>query len=588
MAKRIGAVDRNGQSDIKIECLEGFTPEEQVEKIAESFAAISNEYDPVDLKQLPSYLPHEKPPELSVYKVCLKIQKQKNTKSTLEIDIPDKLRKEAAAFIAEPLTHIYNSCLREGTYPKSWKMEWVTPVPKGKPGLQLKQLKDVRKIASTSDYSKIVEHFILEFILEDISDKLSKQQYGGKKGVGTEHLLVSLIDRIKKVLDDPGKCVVVLCSYDWSAAFDRLDPTKVTLKCIKLGIRSSIVKVLIDFLKDRKMKVKFNQQTSSLHDLTGGSPQGSILGQLLYIIGSDDAVENLEEDDKYQYIDDVITVENVNIENKLHQYDVWNHVPSDIPTQERFLAPHTFESQNIINNIALWTEENKAKLNVGKSKYMIFSKSKEQFTTRLSVNHNILDRENEMIHLGLWISQDLSWEKHISEVCKKTYPKLKMLTKLKYVGIRTEDLIELYCSLIRSQTEYCSTVFHSSLSQRLSNKLENIQRTSLKVILGVMYVDYQSALEMCGLVTLHERREHRSLKFAVKCTSHQTNKRLFPLNPSEDTHCIRNREEYKVNKTHTESYKNSTIPYLQRKLNNHTTELKNSKSSNVNTSKETP
>ena len=119
------------------------------------------------------------------------------------------------------------------------------------------------------------------------------------------------------------------------------------------------------------------------------------------------------------------------------------------------------------------------------------------------MDENILERENKMIHLGLWISQDLSWEKHISEICKKTYPKLKLLTKLKYVGTHTEDLIELYCSLHRSQTEYCSTVFHSSLSQKLSNKLESIQRTSLKVILGVMYVDYESALEMCGLVSLH-------------------------------------------------------------------------------------
>ena len=79
-----------------------------------------------------------------------------------------------------------------------------------------------------------------------------------------------------------------------------------------------------------------------------------------------------------------------------------------------------------------------------------------------------------MIHPELWISCDLSWEKHVNEVCKKTYPKLKMLTKLKYVGIKTEDLIELYCSLICSQTKYCSTVFHSSLNQRLSNKLENV------------------------------------------------------------------------------------------------------------------
>ena len=109
--------------------------------------------------------------------------------------------------------------------------------------------------------------------------------------------------------------MVVLCSYDWSAEFDRLDPTKVTLKCIKLGIRSNIVKVLIDFLKDRKLQVKFNQQTSSSHDHTGESAQVSILGQLLYIIGSDDAVEQVEEEDKFQYIDDVISLEEVNMEN---------------------------------------------------------------------------------------------------------------------------------------------------------------------------------------------------------------------------------------------------------------------------------
>ena len=60
-----------------------------------------------------------------------------------------------------------------------WKHEWCTPVPKKK--TTLKELKDVRKIASTSDYSKIFEHFLLEFVHEDISKKLSKRQYGGKK-----------------------------------------------------------------------------------------------------------------------------------------------------------------------------------------------------------------------------------------------------------------------------------------------------------------------------------------------------------------------------------------------------------------------
>ena len=144
-----------------------------------------------------------------------------------------------------------------------------------------------------------------------------------------------------------------------------------------------------------------------------------------------------------------------------------------------------------------------------------------------------------------------------------------MLTKLKYVGVPTQDLIEIYCIYIRSLTEYCSTVFHSSLNMKLQTKIESIQKTCLRIVLGVMYVDYHSALEMCGIESLHIRREHRSLQFALKCRKHNFNQTMFPLNPSEDTHEVRNREKYKVNKSHTEAYKKSTIPTLQRKLNEH-------------------
>ena len=155
------------------------------------------------------------------------------------------------------------------------KYEWCTPVPKKKTSIKL--LKDVRKIASTSDFSKIFEHFLLQFIHEDISDKMNPRQYGGKKGVGTEHLVVTLIDRIKKLLDHPDKLVVFLSSYDWKGAFDKIDPTKVAQKMIKLGIRSSIVKIVINFLKERKMELKMNGQASTPLDLVGGGPQGSLI-----------------------------------------------------------------------------------------------------------------------------------------------------------------------------------------------------------------------------------------------------------------------------------------------------------------------
>ena len=175
---------------------------------------------------------------------------------------------------------------------------------------------------------------------------------------------------------------------------------------------------------------------------------------------------------------------------------------------------------------------------------MIISKSQEKFATRLTLNEKFLERTHTMKHLGVWLTDDLTWDRHISEICKKAYPRVKLLSKLKYVGAPIEDLLELYFLFIRSLTSYCSTAFHSSLSQKLSDKLEAIQKTCLRVILGVMYVDHNSALEMCGIQTLHERREHGSLQFALRCIKHPINKDIFPLNPSQDNHLVRDREKY--------------------------------------------
>ena len=89
----------------------------------------------------------------------------------------------------------------------------------------------------------------------------------------------------------------------------------------------------------------------------------------------------------------------------------------------------------------------------------------------------------------------------------------------------------------------------------------------MKVILGVMYVDESSALKMCGLSKLHERREHRALDFGLKCIKHPTNHLMFPQNPSQDKHNLRDREHFKVNKARSETYQKPAIPYLQRRLN---------------------
>ena len=66
-------------------------------------------------------------------------------------------------------------------------------------------------------------------------------------------------------------------------------------------------------------------------------------------------------------------------------------------------------------------------------------------------------------------------------------------------GVSTEDLLEIYVLFKRSIAEYCSVAYHSSLNVENCDKLEQIQKTCLKVIPGEMYVGYTAALEMFGL-----------------------------------------------------------------------------------------
>ena len=68
-------------------------------------------------------------------------------------------------------------------------------------------------------------------------------------------------------------------------------------------------------------------------------------------------------------------------------YNVRAHVPSDIPTHNQIILAENLKSQQHLNDISEWTDKMKMKLNVGKTKNMIFNFSKKnQFTTKLFVN----------------------------------------------------------------------------------------------------------------------------------------------------------------------------------------------------------
>ena len=569
MAKRIGAVDRSNGDDIIVESLRHLDNGSCARQIAQHYATISTQYSPINTDLLPCYLPAEKPPQVEEFQVYHRLKRLKKTKSTLPIDLPEKLRLACSVELAGPITDIINTSLTQSQYPKLWQKEWVTPVPKV---THPQEIKDLRKISCTSDFSKLYEGFLKEWIIEDIYDKLDIGQYGGQKGTGTEHMIVCLLDRILKLLDkNPDKSAVIAASLDWASAFDKQDPTIAIKKFLDLGVRPSLIPLLISYLSDRQMKVKFNGEESEFYRLIGGGPQGTLIGQLEYLVYSNDSADAVAKDDRYKYVDDLTVLQLVLLSGLLTEYDFKTHVASDIGLGQAYLPSSTFKTQEHLDSIATWSDENLVKLNEEKCNYMIFSRAQQDFATRLMINDKKIEQINVTKVLGIWISEDLSWDRNTTEICRRAYSRMSMLTKLKYAGVSTADLLDVYKLFIRSITEYCSVCFHSSLTVGQATDIERIQKVSLKIILGGAYTTYTDALSITGLQTLHDRREKRCLDFATKCLKHPVHSRLFPLNNNQESHSadIRYREQFKVNFARTESYRKSAIPYCQRMLNSH-------------------
>ena len=335
-----------------------------------------------------------------------------------------------------------------------------------------------------------------------------------------------------------------------------------------MGLRASIVPIILDFLEDRKMVVKYNTASSRWYDLVGGSPQGSWNGQNSYIVSSDDSADSVPQEDQYKYCDDLSILELIMIGHILTEYNFLEHVASDIGVDQKFLSPQYLSTQYNFDQIARWTESNLMRLNEKKTSYIIFTRARQNFATRLTLNGNLLERKNTIKLLGMWLQEDGGWGTNTKEICKSAYARVSLLTKLKYAGTGIEDLVIVYKIYIRSRLEYNSVVFHSSLTQEQSDSLDRCEAVCLRIILQEMFVSHSAACEMLGIRKLSDRRETRCLDFSKKCIKHPQNKRMFPVNPYIDNDLnIRNREQYIVNFCRTETYRKSAIPYCQRLLN---------------------
>ena len=96
----------------------------------------------------------------------------------------------------------------------------------------------------------------------------------------------------------------------------------------------------------------------------------------------------------------------------------------------------------------------------------------------IEVNGMVVERVEYVKLLGVTLSNDLPWNRHVTMVQKAG----KRIFMLYQAGIRQADMVTIYLTVVRPIVEYACPVWHTNLPTYLSDSIEMIQKIALRGI----------------------------------------------------------------------------------------------------------
>ena len=228
---------------------------------------------------------------------------------------------------------------------------------------------------------------------------LSDRNSGFKKNDGSINRLLYLCDKIYKGFENEKEIAIVL--LDVTKAFDKVWHKGLLFKLQQFGVGGNLLAWFSSYLNMRSQKVVIKGKSSSLKHLLAGVPQGSILGPLLFLIYINDIEDGITSDLNL-FADDTALCQEYS--NKLDAERILN---SDL------------------EKIRQWGCKWLVEFNPTKTVFVNFSLKKNKSTLNLIFNDINIAQVSEQKHLGVVLSEDMRWSKHISYISKKAMKQKK-------------------------------------------------------------------------------------------------------------------------------------------------------------------
>ena len=390
--------------------------------------------------------------------------------------IPPRVLKELKHEIKKPLTMLFKTSMETGLIPDDWRKAEVVPIfkkgKKSEPG-------NYRPVSLTSIPCKMMERITNEQTIEHLESNnlISNAQHGFRAGRSPQTNLVEFFDTATKWLDK-GRSYDVLY-LDFQKAFDKVCHRRLAIKLKAVGITGNLLAWLIDWLRDRKQRVKIDGKYSEWTDVVSSVIQGSVLGGTLFNVYIDDIVEIIVEAFARIFADDTKVaklVESVEDGGRM---------------------------QELIDELGRWAVKWRMSFNASKCKIVHVGNKNPRIKYKLN-GVEIPESENEK-DLGVIVSSTLKPSKQCAAAAKAANFALGQIQRAFHYR-KKSNLVPLFKTFVRPKLEFAVAAW-SPWTEADANVMEKVQRRLVRMLSDVRGNTYEEKLRNAGLTTLKDRRK---------------------------------------------------------------------------------
>lgn len=395
--------------------------------------------------------------QLDVKKIILEL---KNKNSTGIDEIPTKLISECCDEISYYLAEIINVSVQLGQFPTELKISKVIPVfKKGDPLF----LENYRGICLLSSFSKIIERAVYENVIKYLNNNniLTPCQHGFRQNYSIETASIDLIQYIYENIDN--KNYVLGIFFDFSRAFETINPIFLKEKIEKMGIRGPVNQWIISYVKNRRLKVKIGSEYSDSYETELGTPQGGVLGPLLFLLYINDLPSYIQDGRVFMYADDTTIVVTAK---------------SYIELNEKVIS--------VINNFNQWSRNNHLINNISKTVIIEFkSKYNRPSEFEFNIDNTIIKSSTSTKFLGTIVDYKLDFCENVGNLCNRLNKLFFAFLTLK-ANFHQSYLLNMYYAFIYPVLS-CNIAIWGQATD--INRLFIIQKRILRLIFNIAYRD---------------------------------------------------------------------------------------------------